>query len=84
MYHAAIIAKLKLIDFDRVSVLGLEYGLNDFTLHVPIGKNADAAKGTFRGALNYSIQRLLTAFPRLNLFLITPAWSLTYEDLEHI
>lgn len=77
-----IIAKFKKIDFGKVSHLGLEYGTNDFKLAMPIGSTSDATGETFKGAINYSIRRLLTAFPALRLFLITPAWQLNQADLD--
>jgi len=68
--------------FPSVTHLGLEYGTNDFRYDRPIGLNTDISKETFKGALNYSIQKLLRAFPKLRLFLITPTWMPTIDDLD--
>ena len=62
--------------------LGLEYGPNDFTFAAPIGTLADTTRETFKGALNYSIRRLLTTYSELRLFLIAPSWRLNFEDLD--
>ncbi len=77
-----ILRKLKAVDFSRVTHLGLEYGTNDFTLNAPMGKNTDTSGTTFKGALNYSVQRLITAHPTMKLFFITPAWFLDYADRD--
>ena len=58
--------------------MGLEYGTNDFHFDRPIA-DGNCSRETFKGALNYSLQRLLAAYPKLRLFLITPAWLLN-ED----
>jgi lysophospholipase L1-like esterase len=76
------LSRFKAIDFNKVTHLGLEYGANDFTLATPIGTSTDTTHETFKGALNYSIRRLLTAYPQLHLFLIAPSWRLNFEDLD--
>ena len=78
----AIIDRLRSIDFSKVTHLGLEYGSNDFTAAVPIGANRDATGATFKGAISYAIKNLLTAFPGLKLFLITPSWRLNQDNLD--
>jgi lysophospholipase L1-like esterase len=76
------ISRLMTTRFDTVTHLGLEYGANDFRYDRPIGLDSDFGKETFKGALNYSIQKLLSAFPRLRIFLITPSWMPTFDDLD--
>ena len=76
------LSRFKAIDFNKVTHLALEYGTNDFTLGTPIGSKTDTTRETFKGALNYSIRRLLTTYPELHLFVITPAWRLNYEELD--
>jgi lysophospholipase L1-like esterase len=77
-----VLARLQAVDFHKVTLLGLEYGPNDFTLAAPIGTSIDASRETFKGALNYSIRKLLVTYPDLRLFLITPSWRLNFEDLD--
>jgi lysophospholipase L1-like esterase len=69
-------------DLSKVTYLGLEYGTNDFSYSRPLGINQDATPDTFKGALNYSLKKLATAFPHLRLFLITPAWRLNNEEQD--
>jgi lysophospholipase L1-like esterase len=78
----ASVARLKTADLSAGTFLGLEYGTNDFGYSRPLGLSSDATCETFKGALNYSLKRLATSFPRLRLFLITPAWRLNFEGLD--
>lgn len=68
------LARLKTIDFNRVTHLGLEYGTNDFTVCAPLSDFVDS--------LDYSVRKLLSSFPKARIFLITPAWVLNYQELD--
>jgi lysophospholipase L1-like esterase len=72
--NEAALEKIKTADFNSVTHIGLEYGTNDFTVCAPLAP--------FRESLNYAVQKLLTAFPKARLFLITPAWRLNSEELD--
>jgi lysophospholipase L1-like esterase len=76
------LAEFKALDFNKVSYLALEYGVNDFTLGMPIGASSDTTPQTYKGSLNYSIRKLQAAFPLLRLFLIAPAYKLNVEELD--
>jgi lysophospholipase L1-like esterase len=76
------IARLKTADFSKATYLGLEYGTNDFHYDRPMGSDTDCSKETFKGALNYSIQKLLATYPEMRLFLITPAWLLNGDGSD--
>lgn len=72
--NTAIIARLKSIDFNKITTVTVFYGTNDFTGSNTIGAisltNEDIA--TTIGGLNKGVKDLLTAFPHLKLFIITP------------
>jgi lysophospholipase L1-like esterase len=68
------LSRIKAVDFNQVTHLGLEYGTNDFTLSAPLA--------VFRQSLDYSVRKLLAAFPKARLFLMTPAWRLNFEELD--
>src|SRR5260370_26099940 len=72
--NEAQLARIKTVDFSQVTHIGLEYGTNDFTVCAPLG--------AFKESLNYSVQKLLGAFPKARLFLMTPAWCLIFEELD--
>jgi hypothetical protein len=81
----AAISRLMMADFAGVTHIGLEYGTNDFRYDRPIGADSDVCGETFKGALNYSIERLRSSFPKAQPFLITPAWipTLDGDDSDH-
>jgi lysophospholipase L1-like esterase len=78
----AAMSKLMTAGFGSVTHLGLEYGTNDFRYDRPIGLDTDSRKETFKGALNYSLQKLFASYPGMRVFLITPAWMPTIDGLD--
>ena len=72
--NEAALARIKTVDFNQITHLGLEYGTNDFTVCAPLA--------AFKESLNYSVRKLLTAFPKARLFLMTPGWRLNFEELD--
>jgi lysophospholipase L1-like esterase len=82
------LAILKSIDFSAVDYIVIHYGTNDFN-----GVSIDNASNpndynTLCGALRYSIETLLGAFPKLKIFVSLPAFrywtaddgTVTYSD----
>lgn len=67
------LATLKSIDFSSIDALILFIGTNDYGAATAIGVNTDTTS-TFMGGMNTFINRLLTAYPNLNLFFVTPMW----------
>jgi hypothetical protein len=80
--YRAPLARLMAADFGNGAYVGLEYGTNEYHYDIKIGEDADQSQDSLKGALNHSIQRLLTVFPDLRLFLITPSWMLTHDDRD--
>ena len=77
---------LKSIDFNKVDIVTIAHGTNDFTADCPVFDPADP-KGvhSFAGALTHSIEMLREAFPRLEIVLCTPLWRCWLnEELEVI
>lgn len=60
----------------EATVITLAYGSNDFTGNVPIGQNSDTSYTTFKGAINYVLQRLMFNFPNAKVMLVTPTWRM--------
>ena len=75
------LAILKGIDFSEVDAIVIHYGTNDFTASVSID-NGDNYKdyNTLCGALRYSIEELLTAYPQLRIFVSVPAFRYWEAD----
>lgn len=68
-YFANTLALLESIDFSKVDIITIAYGTNDFTSSKNLD-NEDNNKDTttFAGAMRYSIERLLEAYPHLLIF----------------
>lgn len=67
-------ATLKTIDFSKVDIVTIAYGANDFN-----GAQLDSEENpldttTFGGALRYSIETLLAAYPHLRIFILSTTW----------
>lgn len=78
-YFASQLAVLKSIDFASVDSIVIHYGTNDFAASVPLDDSANLlSTETVCGALRYSIKKLLTAFPKIKIFVSLPlyrTWS---------
>lgn len=72
--------RLKGIDFSEVDIVTIAYGTNDYT-GVPL-ENEDNPldTSTFGGALRYSIEKLLTAYPNLKIFVLSAAYRFWIDD----
>ncbi|GCA53198.1 hypothetical protein KGO5_05667 [Sinorhizobium sp. KGO-5] len=78
--HSATLARLMAVNWSEVATVTIFYGTNDFGGNLPIGTSADTTGSTFRGAIKLSIERLLTAYPHLELVLVTPMWRQRQSD----
>ncbi len=85
------LALLKEIDFAEVDAIVIHYGTNDFTSGSAVSidnENDLLDTATLCGALRYSIETLLAAYPHLRIFVSLPAFrywtaddgSVTYPD----
>jgi lysophospholipase L1-like esterase len=69
-YFAETVALLKTIDFEKVNIITIAYGTND---HNGISLD-NATKNSFAGALRYSIETIITAYPHLKIFICSPTY----------
>lgn len=69
--HAAALDATTWASVEYIIVM---FGTNDFTGAVPIGAASDADGTTFKGAINYGIETILTAYPTAKLIFATPMW----------
>lgn len=74
-HFSETLALLKSIDFNEVDIVTIAYGTNDYTGNNQID-NADNSHDTsaFAGALRYSIETLLTAYPHLKIVVCSQTW----------
>lgn len=76
-YFAEQLSTLKGIDFNSVDVAVIHYGTNDFAANVVVDDATDDAKTTtVCGALRYSIRKLLTAYPKLKIYISLPLYRI--------
>lgn len=64
------------VDWSNTGVATIFYGTNDFRQSVPLGQLSDVLSdgSTFFGALNFTIETLISAYPNLRIMLFTPLW----------
>ncbi|MNE05758.1 GDSL-like Lipase/Acylhydrolase [compost metagenome] len=72
--NTAAVTRLQSSDLGTVDYVTIFYGTNDFQGLIPIGTDTDATGDTFKGAINLSLDKLLTKHPNLKILLVTPIW----------
>ena len=74
-YFAETVALLKTIDFSKIDIATISYGTNDFTNGLqPIKADSN---NTFYGvatSLQYSIEKIQSAYPNIRIFVCTPTY----------
>lgn len=75
---------LRNIDFNKVDIVTIAYGTNDFTGSVYVNENENQTRYTnrFKGALRCSIESLLSAYPHLRIFLLTPIYRFWVDETK--
>ena len=66
------VAKLKAMDWSTVQAIGILYGANDWHNSVMIGSEYNEDPLNYDGACAYSIKKLLTKYPHLQVLIFTP------------
>lgn len=62
------------LDWSTVDYIVVGYGTNDFGGNRVVGTSADTDGMTFCGAINVTIESILSAYPRIRLFFWSPIW----------
>ena len=74
-YFAQQLQTLKDIDFSEVDYITIAYGTNDYTGGTLLDNTSDELdQTTWAGALRYTIQTLLNAYPNLRILIGSPIW----------
>lgn len=61
------------INFEEIDYVTIAFGTNDFGGSVSLGNiNSEANNSTFYGSIKYVIETILTAYPHIKLFFMTP------------
>lgn len=76
-YFPEQLALLKSIDFSTVDEIVIHYGTNDFAANVQIDNGSNTTStSTVCGALRYSIQKILGAYPKIKIFVSLPIYRM--------
>lgn len=82
-YFAETAEQLSRVDFHQVKYLVIEHGTNDYNRGVRLDNAEDRLdESTFGGALRSSVERLLAAYPNMQIILMTPTWCYVEGDGE--
>ena len=74
-YYPEALNLLKSINFSSVDIVTIAFGSNDFTNGDKLSNAQNLYdKDSFEGALRFSIETILTAFPHLKIYLCTPTY----------
>ena len=80
-YFAEHLAALENLYFNSVDYVVIHYGANDFTGGVSLkNDNNPMDTNTVCGALRYSLDKLLTAYPKLRIFVSVPLFRYWEEN----
>lgn len=80
-YAETPLALIKSTDFSTVDILTIGYGTNDFTGGNALDNEENSLDtSTLAGALRYSIETLLTAFPNLRIFILSTTYRFWKDD----
>lgn len=72
---------LKAVDWSTVDYITIFYGTNDFMGGVALDNDNDPlSTSQFKSALRYSIETILTAYPRIRIAVVTPMYRYWTED----
>lgn len=84
-YFAEAVALLKSIDFSKVDMITIAYGTNDWNFGTNPIDNPNNSKdiNSYAGAIRYSIEKILTAYPHIKIFLCTPIYRVMLNDSTH-
>lgn len=82
--HAAdTLAGLKAIDFNTVDYITINHGTNDWSGSNVLDNTGDPDDTTtYLGALRYALKLLTTAFPRLQIAVVSPAWRYFMDESD--
>lgn len=80
-YFKNRIEELSHIDFDKVKILIIEHGTNDYNSGCPLDNESDPYDiTTYGGALRSSLRLLKETYPDLRIVLVTPVYCEFGED----
>ena len=80
VYFSEGLAILKGLNFADVDIITIAYGTNDFTSSVSLVKEDAKDTTSFAGALRYSVETLLNAYPHLKIFVCSQTYRFWMDE----
>lgn len=77
--NKSAINTLKNLDFNTIDVIVIEIGTNDWRRNAPIGTLNSTDQSTFMGALNTILDNILSAYPEIDIYLLTPLFRTEFN-----
>ena len=74
------VTRLKELDFTTVNDLVIEIGTNDWRRCADIGTDDSTDIATFKGALNTIIGNILSAYPEIDIYMLTPLFRTEFGN----
>lgn len=76
-YFASQLETLKSINFSTLDYMVIHYGTNDYNANVALDNTSSPkSTSTICGALRYSIERILTAYPNIKIYVSLPIYRM--------
>lgn len=76
-YFSSQLETLKSINFNSLDYMVIHYGTNDYNANVALDNaNSPKSTSTICGALRYSIERILTAYPNIKIYVSLPIYRM--------
>ncbi len=79
-----ILQLLKSYSFENADSLIILIGTNDWRRKVAIGENDSLDTNTFKGALNSIVADILTTYPNINIYFLTPLYRTEFGDVDTV
>lgn len=80
-YYEETIRNFEKVDWKKVEVVVIEYGVNDYTMGIPLDNAEDPFdRCTFGGALRYTLEVLKKEWPDKRIILCTPTYCWSPEQ----
>jgi hypothetical protein len=80
--NRAIAARLAAVNWSTVDYIVAGYGTNDYgSPDVPLGVATDTTGASFRGAINYAVNKICTAYPHIKILFVSPIWRARYDSV---
>lgn len=66
---------LKAVDWNKVDIITIGYGTNDINAAVTVDSTSNTIDtNTYLGAFRYSVQKILTTYPKIQIVALTPIY----------